>query len=139
MEVQKRSLRGSAPWRETFFATALDILWILATLLVIAGSLLPAHSSAMESLARLNINDKVEHFAAYFVLALLPSLQRRGWSLSAFIGFALALGIALEYGQLYSPGRSFDVWDMVADATGTAVGLCAGLLSQTLPTRRPAS
>jgi VanZ family protein len=136
MEVQKDFLRDSAPLRETFFATAIDILWILATLLVIAGSLLPAHSPAMESLAKLNVNDKVEHFGAYFVLALLPSLQRRGWPLSAFVAFALALGIALEYGQLYSPGRSFDVWDMVADATGTAVGLCAGLLSQTLPPKQ---
>jgi VanZ family protein len=93
----------------------------------------------MESLARLNINDKVEHFGAYFVLAVLPSLQRRGWSLSAFIGFALVLGIALEYGQLYSPGRSFDVWDMAADACGTAVGLCAGLLFQNLSARRTAT
>jgi len=117
----------------------LDILWSLSAIAVIVGSLLPAQSAAMESLAKLAINDKVEHFLGYVVLGMLPSLHRRGWSLSAFLIGTLALGILLEFGQMYSPGRSFDLWDMAADAVGTAAGLCIGLLFRNLPARRTAS
>jgi VanZ family protein len=114
----------------------LDILWGLSALIVIVGSLLPARSAAMESLARLPVNDKVEHFGAYAVLAFLPALHRRGRALSAFLISTLVLGIALEFGQFYSPGRSFDLWDMAADAGGTIAGLCVALLFRNLPAGR---
>ena len=37
------------------------------------------------------------------------------------------LGIALEYGQLYSGWRDFEVADMAADAVGVACGLIVGV------------
>jgi len=81
----------------------------------------------MRALDQLHISDKIEHLAAYAVLALLPSLhERRGIIVGAAIG-AVALGIALEYGQLYSGWRDFEVGDMVADAAGVCVGLALGI------------
>ena len=37
------------------------------------------------------------------------------------------MGIGLEFGQLYSPGRTFEVADMVADALGVCFGLGFGI------------
>ncbi|HYM93717.1 MAG TPA: VanZ family protein [Chitinophagaceae bacterium] len=37
---------------------------------------------------------------------------------------AIAYGVGMEYIQLYFiPGRSFDLWDMAADAVGSLLGL----------------
>ena len=81
----------------------------------------------MRALDRLHVSDKIEHLAAYAVLALLPALhERRGFIVAAAIG-AIALGIGLEYGQLYSGWRNFEVGDMVADAAGVAFGLAVGI------------
>ena len=35
---------------------------------------------------------------------------------------------SLEFGQLYSPGRSFELGDMAADAVGVIAGAFLGLL-----------
>jgi VanZ family protein len=95
--------------------------------MVVIGSFLPAHSEPIEALSKLGISDKVEHFTAYAVLALLPMLHER----RAFVAWAavalVLLGVGLEFGQLESPGRSFEVGDMVADFMGVCAGLLAGL------------
>src|SRR5205085_3838604 len=69
-------LNGVTPTRARQLLRA---LWLLAILIVIVGSLLPGDSSPMRALDRLHISDKIEHMAAYTVLALLPALhERRG-------------------------------------------------------------
>jgi len=94
---------------------------------VIVGSLLPADSSAIEMLGELHVNDKVEHAGAYAVLALLPLLHERLRSAAILVALVAALGVALEFGQLYAPGRSFDTHDMMADFAGIVVGSPIGL------------
>jgi VanZ family protein len=67
------------------------------------------------------------HFLAYAIIAVLPAIHERP-VFSIFAGVAaVALGVALEYGQLYSPGRSFEVADMAADALGVSLGLLVGI------------
>jgi hypothetical protein len=48
-----------------------------------------------------------------------------------FIAFAAigsaAMGAALEFGQLYSPGRAFEYADMLANALGVGFGVVVGL------------
>ena len=105
----------------------LDLLWAFCVLIVIIGSLLPAQSAAMQSLASLHVNDKVEHFGAYATLAFLPTLYKQNLRLGMRLLFSIALGIALEFGQLFSPGRSFDTIDMLADGAGTVAGFLMGL------------
>jgi VanZ family protein len=94
---------------------------------VIVASLLPANSLPMRALDSLKISDKIEHAAAYAFLAFLPAIhERRGFIIAAAIGAAV-LGVALEYGQLYSGWRDFEVGDMVADALGVCFGLAVGI------------
>jgi VanZ family protein len=105
----------------------LRTIWFIAILLVIVGSLLPGDSLPIRALNRLNINDKIEHFGAYAVLAFLPTIHER-WRfvIAAALG-AVVLGVLLEFAQLYSGWRDFEIGDMVADAVGVCFGLAVGL------------
>ena len=116
----------------------LDILWALCVLIVIVGSLLPSQSAPIQSLACLHLNDKVEHFGAYAFLTFLPTLYKQNLQLRMCLMFSVVLGIALEFGQLFSPGRSFDTIDMLADGAGTCGGFLMGLLiRRSLPREKP--
>ena len=98
---------------------ALRLIWLAALAAVIVGSVLPAQSAAMRLLDRAGINDKVEHFTAYAVLAALPSLDRfRCRRLRVTIVFLFLLGALLELAQLFSPGRTCDWHDLLADSCG---------------------
>jgi VanZ family protein len=101
--------------------------WLIAIFIVVVGSLLPGDSVPITALNRLNINDKIEHFGAYALLAFLPTIHER-WRfiIAAAIG-AVVLGIVLEFGQLYLGWRDFEVGDMVADALGVGFGLLVGV------------
>lgn len=75
----------------------------------------------------LDINDKLEHFLAYAALAFLPMLrERRAFVVWAAVALVL-MGVGLEFGQLESPGRSFELGDMAADFAGVCAGLAAAL------------
>ena len=81
----------------------------------------------MQALDRLHINDKLEHACAYAILAFLPAIhERKAFVTAAAVG-AVALGIALEYGQLLSGWRDFEIGDMIADGIGVCVGLAVGV------------
>ena len=104
----------------------LRALWVLDILAVIAGSLLPGNSFPIRALDRLPISDKIEHFAAYLLLALLPALhESRRFVIISAVG-AILLGIGLEYGQLYSELRDYEIADMITDAGGVCLGLASG-------------
>src|SRR5689334_8886991 len=105
----------------------LRTLWILSALSVVIGSLLPGDSLPIKALERLAISDKIEHFGAYAALAFLPAIhERRRIVMAAALG-AVAMGIGLEFGQLYSNARSFELADMIADALGVCFGLGIGI------------
>jgi hypothetical protein len=72
--------------------------WLVAILVVVVGSLLPAASLPMRMLDRLQVSDKIQHFGAYAVLAFLPAVHER-WK---FI--------------------------LVADFAADAVGVCGGVI-----------
>ena len=75
-------------------------------------------------------NDKVGHFIAYGVLMInvglvtLPKMKafRNG------IIFAICYGMAMEIGQLYVPGRTFSMYDMLANVSGVGLGIMVSLL-----------
>ena len=103
---------------------ALRLIWLAALVAVIVGSVLPAQSVAMRLIDRAGINDKVEHFTAYAVLAALPSLDRfRCRRLRATIASLFLLGALLELAQLFSPGRTCDWHDLLADSCGIVAGV----------------
>jgi VanZ family protein len=81
----------------------------------------------MRALGQLQISDKLLHFVAYAVLAFLPTLHERWPALAATLLGAVALGVLLEFAQRLSPGRNFEIADMVADACGVLCGLIVAL------------
>ncbi len=105
---------------------ALRAAWIAGVAVVIVGSLLPGDSLPIRELASLDISDKIQHFGAYATLAFLSSIHERR---KAAIWMALALtalGVLLEFGQLLSVSRDFEIGDMAADAAGVCVGAACG-------------
>jgi VanZ family protein len=104
--------------------TVIRVLFGLAATVVAVLSLLPAHD-----LPNVATSDKIEHAGAYFVLAILGGLglrERRGL-LFLFI-FLCAMGGVIELLQAFSPGRSPDVFDALANATGAAAGILVALV-----------
>ncbi|HPX56021.1 MAG TPA: VanZ family protein [Syntrophales bacterium] len=71
--------------------------------------------------------DKVGHFFAYLWLALLPALVMKSPRRSVLLFAGLvSLGVLLEVGQMYVPGRMFSFADMGADAAGVISGIFMG-------------
>ena len=73
-------------------------------------------------------SDKVGHFLAYgglmfWFCQLYPRPRTR---LAYALGF-IGMGIAIEFGQRATGYRSFEVYDMVADAIGVALGWAVAL------------
>lgn len=81
----------------------------------------------MRTISALHVNDKVQHGLAYTFLAWLPVLHERHRRAAVLLVLMAALGVLLEFGQLYSPGRSFDTHDMIADFAGIVIGAVIGL------------
>ena len=104
------------------------LLWGVLICCVVVGSLLPAASPVMVQVGRLPISDKVMHFCAYVALSLLPVIgfrdRRKGFiaGLSMFV-----LGVLLEGGQHFSPGRSVELGDVIANGAGVSCGALLGL------------
>src|SRR5260370_40886731 len=97
-------------------------LWLLAILAVVIGSLLPGGSPALRAISLLHINDKVQHFLAYAVLASFPAwMDSRPPPLATCLKLA-AMGIVLELLQRLVPGRSCEFLDCLADLGGVLFG-----------------
>lgn len=112
--------------------TLILVLWTILTGCVIIGSLAPATSPLMAAAGRLRINDKVLHFFAYLALSFLPVIgfaeSRRGLLAGASM---FLLGIFMEAGQHFVPGRAVEFGDVLADAAGIACGLLLAARSRT--------
>lgn len=95
---------------------------------VVAGSLLPSGSPLMVEVGRLHVSDKVLHFSAYLALALLPVIgfQDRRRGIQAGLSMFL-LGILMEAGQHFSPGRAVEFGDVIANGAGVGCGTLLGL------------
>jgi VanZ family protein len=108
--------------------TLLRCLWFTMLALVIFGSLAPASSAPIRALGAFSINDKVQHVGAYIPLALLPMLTERRRRAFLTVGLMAALGVALEFGQMASEGRTPDSMDALADFAGLAIGVLGARL-----------
>jgi|SRR5687767_3212028 len=65
----------------------------------------------------------LDHVLAYAMLMFwFMQLADIGASRALIAVALIALGIALELAQLYVPGRTFEVADMVANAVGVSLG-----------------
>ena len=124
------------------------VVWAVLAGCVVIGSLLPAASPVMVDIGRLHVNDKVMHFCAYLALSFLPVIgckdRRRGLmaGLSMFL-----LGVLMEAGQHFSPGRAVEFGDVLANgalgvpepATWGLMLVGFGLIGATARRRRAAA
>lgn len=101
----------------------LALYWIiLFTATTLPGNQLPD----------LHLSDKIEHFSAFFILAVLLNLalifQRKSFVLFKYAAL-VTIVITLSYGaidelhQIFIPGRSADIRDWLADSTGVILGV----------------
>jgi VanZ family protein len=78
-------------------------------------------SPAMLALGRLHLNDKVMHFCAYLALSLLPVIGFRDRRRGLMAGLSMfLLGVLMEAGQHFSPGRAVELGDVVANGVGVS-------------------
>ena len=107
---------------------AILVLWAVLTCCVVAGSLLPATSSVMAAVGRLHVSDKVLHFSAYLALSLLPVIGSRDRRHGLVAGLSMfILGLLLEAGQHFAPGRAVEFGDVIANGAGVSCGTLLGL------------
>ena len=115
MKIEPQS-RGIGKWQ---------VLWPIAIAALIFCASARSHVAAP---AVSNI-DKFSHFGVYGLLGTLVCRLRGGWR-GAGLGLLAAsvYGALDEWHQYYTPGRSCDEWDWVADTLGAglAVTLYAG-------------
>jgi VanZ family protein len=100
-------------------------LWTVGVLAVAVTSLLPESNGFVKACEDLPFTDKALHFSAYAGLAFLAGVAYRGKQLTTALVFLVLMGLALEFGQKMSPGRSTDVADFAANSAGVAVGALA--------------
>jgi VanZ family protein len=91
----------------------------LACLLVAGLSLAPG-----AALPEISVGDKIEHVLAYAALGLLGVTTARRAPVFTILGLIL-FGIALELLQAFSPGRSPEIGDALADTIGVCLGAAA--------------
>lgn len=105
----------------------LFLLWWVAILVVMVGSLLPQLAPPSG-----NLLDKYIHVAAYAGLTLLglPALSSN-LARGGAVVMLLALGIAIEWLQGLSGGREASALDVLANAVGILAGLAVFALCVT--------
>jgi VanZ family protein len=85
-----------------------------------------------DQMPNLHLSDKIEHFSAFFILAVLLNLaliyQRKSYllfknAIIVTIIICLSYGAVDELHQIFVPGRYADVRDWLADLTGVIFGV----------------
>jgi len=108
-------------------------LWAVLICCVVVGELLPAASPVMVAIGGLHIWDKLQHFGAYLALSFLPVIGFRDRQRGILAGLSMfILGVLLEAGQHFSPGRSVELGDVLANGAGVSCGALLGLPFRTL-------
>jgi hypothetical protein len=97
------------------------IVWTSMLIVVVTGSLLPGDSPVMEKLDSLAVNDNLRR------ARVCATLHETATKLGAFLAFVAIMGVLLELGQLFVPGRTCDFYDVLADGAGILVGFLLGL------------
>lgn len=97
--------------------TAVRIALLAALSVLVVASLLPS-----DYMPATTWEDKLEHFGAYLVVGGLAMLGIRSPERRKHCFYLLiVLGLALEVGQIFVPGRKFDLLDMAANGAGAGL------------------
>ena len=87
----------------------------------------------MVDISRLHVNDNVMHFGAYLALSLLPVIGFRDRRRGIVTGLPMfVLGILVEAGQHFFPGRAVELGDVIANGAGVSCGVLLAFPVRTL-------
>ena len=107
------------------------LVFLLSSIAWIAILFIESSQPPAEIMGQVSGLDKVAHFIAFGVLALLVfgalfNLRFGGHASEFYIPLlvVIAIGIADELYQLSNPSRAFEALDLVADISGAVVFLC---------------
>ena len=112
------------------------IVWAVLLLVIASGELLPGSSAPMRLLSELALGDKIIHFCAYSVLALLPVFGLRFPIAALCVVVTELVGVALEFVQTFVSGRSCDIYDIAANTGGVLAGIGFAIILRTRVMRR---
>src|ERR1017187_5301313 len=113
--------------REPNNRTLILVFWAMLICCVVIGSLAPAASPLMVAVGRLHIWDKLQHFGAYLALSFLPVIGFRDRRRGLMAGLSMfLLGVLMEAGQHFSPGRAVELGDVLANGAGVGCGALLG-------------
>lgn len=92
------------------------ILLLAYIVLISVLSLLPS-----SQLPSVEVSDKIQHALAYAGLSVLAILGFANMAKLKLALICIGLGLLLEIGQYFIPGRFLDFWDLVANSSGVVV------------------
>jgi VanZ family protein len=115
--------RYMAQWFHWYRTKTVLAVWAVLLLVIATGELLPGNSAPIMLLSEFELSDKIIHFSAYAVLALVPAFGLR-FQMAALCVIATELvGVALELAQTLVNGRSCDIYDLAANTGGVLAGI----------------
>lgn len=104
--------------QKLLYHKAVALLW---TVIIFIGCSLPGKE--LPKVGLFNNFDKLIHFSFFFVFVWLWYKSSNA-SLQKLLIISIIYGLALELYQLkFVSGRSFDIWDAVADTIGAIVAI----------------
>ena len=107
------------------------MVWAVLLLVIASGELLPGSSAPIRLLSELALGDKIIHFCAYSVLALLPAFGLRFPIAALCVVVTELVGVALEFVQTFVSGRSCDIYDIAANTGGVLAGIGFAIILRT--------
>ena len=125
----KHYLARSLHWYRS--TTTVLMVWAVLLLVIATGELLPGSSAPMRLLSELALGDKIIHFCAYSVLALLPAFGLRLPIAALCVVVTELVGVALEFVQTFVSGRSCDIYDIAANTGGVLAGIGFAIILRT--------
>lgn len=103
------------------------VIWLVGCAAIIAGSLIPALAPPEATIALLPL-DKLLHFGAYGVIALLPQVAIARPAAASLTALSMMLlGGAIELAQVHMAGRMASLDDALVNAVGVFGGMALGL------------
>ena len=115
---------GSVRWRVYLYGLPAMGWGVFLMVTALSPSLGP-----IEDIDIVSHQDKIVHFAQYFILAFLTffavvrgTRRSRDFQLKVTIGAVIAYGIALELLQVLVPERDMSMFDIMANMAGAIVG-----------------
>ena len=111
-----------APKLDTGGAAFAVVAW---SIVLMFGTLRPNYDAVEPLFAHA---DKLAHLLGWFILGVPMGILSRTRD-GSFIGWSacVVFGLMIETGQVVIPGRHFELWDLVADGLGAALGMAVVL------------